>query len=759
MSSVPVNNKGLLSDKHLLSWLLAIGYWLLAIGYWLLAKQSCYRFYYACYKKQRNVIKQWHFSCKGLTLGPKFRHSLSLKLLRVVLLAALLVGLVLGCAQIVLNIFSVKENIATEAQRISEMFLASSTQAAYDVDKKSALRVVEGLLKNEAVRHAAIVIGDAQSKHKEVLAEKQRDLSHISTRWLTDPILGREKEVVRALKERMPGEDESYYGDLEITLDTAFFGKAFIYNSIIILTSGILRSLVLGVLLYLIYHWMLTRPIARLVRHLSSIDPNHPGERLLPTPRGYEQSELGIWVNTANQLLYTIERNSRLRREAETSLQRMAKHDFLTGLPNRQQLQQRLDSILVESRRNQRKVAVLCVGLDDFKSINEQYSYQNGDRLLLALADRLRANEDYFGSLARLGGDQFALVQADIEHPYEAAELAQLVLDGLEAPFALEGKQTVRLRATIGITLFPQDGDSAEVLLQRAEHTMTLAKSYARSGYQFYIASVDSKIRKRRRLEKDLREALDKNQLSVVFQPQVAYPNRRVVGVEALLRWKHPQHGWVPPNQFIPLAEQNGLIIPISDWALEQCCKQLQQWHNSGFDGLRMAINLSTVQLRHAGLPQIISRLMQDYQLPRGALELEVTETTLMEDITAAARHLRRLRESGALIAIDDFGTGYSSLNYLRSLPLDKIKIDKSFVQDVLDDEDDATIVRTIIQLGKNLGMQVIAEGVETHEQEAYIIAQGCHEGQGYLYSKPMPAEAVASWIKQADSKNAKARD
>jgi len=415
-------------------------------------------------------------------LVPKFRHSLSFKLLRVVLLAALLVGLSLGCGQILLNVFAVKDNIESEGQRITDMFLASSTQAAYDLDKKSALRVVEGLLKNEAVRYAAIVIGDEQDTHKDVLVEKHRDLAQMPTRWLTDPILGQEKKIERPLKGHMPNNDDYYYGDLRITLDTAFFGKAFVYNSIIILMSGILRSLVLGVLLYLIYHWMLTRPIARLVRHLSDINPNHPGERLLPTPRGYEQSELGIWINTANQLLYTIERNSRLRREAETSLQRMARHDFLTGLPNRQQLQNQLDGILLEARRNQRKVAVLCAGLDDFKSINEQYSYQNGDRLLLALADRLRANEEHFGSLARLGGDQFALVRADIEHPYEAAELAQLVLDGLEAPFVLDADQLVRLRATIGITLFPQDGDSAEVLLQRAEHTMTLAKSYARSG-------------------------------------------------------------------------------------------------------------------------------------------------------------------------------------------------------------------------------------------------------------------------------------
>jgi len=665
--------------------------------------------------------------------------------------------MVLGCGQIMLNLFLLQNDLNHEGQRIIDRFVTASTQAAYNADKKSARKVVEELLENKAVRYAAISIGDAQGKN--MLAQKRRDLTQTSMRWLTDLFLGQEKKMGRELKKNTPGKDGYHYASLTIALDTAFFTQSLIHDGVILLISGILRALLLGVLLYLIYRWMLVRPIAQLVQGLARVDPNRPGERLLPMPGGHEQSELGSWVNAANQLLYSIERNSRLRREAETSLQRMARHDFLTGLPNRQQLQGQLDNILPEARRNQRIVAVLCCGLDDFKSINEQHSYQNGDRLLLALADRLRANEEYFGSLARLGGDQFALVLADIEHPYEAAELAQLVLDDLETPFTLEPGQSVRLRATIGITLFPQDGDSAEVLLQRAEHTMTLAKSYARSGYQFYIASVDSKIRKRRKLEKDLREALDKNQLHLVFQPQIAYPSRRVVGVEALLRWQHPQHGWVAPDQFIPLAEQNGLIIPISEWTLEHCCKQLQQWHKAGFVGLRMAINLSTVQLRHVGLPQIISRLMQDYRLPAGSLELEVTETALMEDIEAAAQHLRGLRESGALIAIDDFGTGYSSLNYLRSLPLDKIKIDKSFVQDVLDDEDDATIVRTIIQLGKNLGMQVIAEGVETREQEAYVIAQGCHEGQGYLYSKPLPARLFADWLMRVGNKHSKARD
>ena len=509
-----------------------------------------------------------------------------------------------------------------------------------------------------------------------------------------------------------------------------------------------------GLVLYLVYHWLLTKPLSRIIEHLTEINPDRPSEHKIPQLKGHEKNELGIWINTANQLLASIERNTHLRHEAENSLLRMAQYDFLTGLPNRQQLQQQLDKILVDAGRLQRRVAVLCVGLDDFKGINEQFSYQTGDQLLLALADRLRAHSGRLGALARLGGDQFALVQANIEQPYEAAELAQSILDDLEAAFALD-HQEIRLRATIGITLFPEDGDSTEKLLQKAEQTMTLAKTRSRNRYQFYIASVDSEMRRRRELEKDLREALTREQFHLVYQPQISYRDHRVVGVEALIRWQHPEHGLVPPDLFIPLAEQNGTIIAIGEWVLDQACRQLREWHDQGFMDLRMAVNLSTVQLHHAELPRVVNNLLQIYRLPPRSLELEVTETGLMEDISTAAQHLLSLRRSGALIAIDDFGTGYSSLSYLKSLPLDKIKIDKSFVQDLLDDDDDATIVRAIIQLGKSLGMQVIAEGVETAEQEAYIICEGCHEGQGYFYSKPLPARELSAYLKQAQRSNA----
>jgi diguanylate cyclase (GGDEF)-like protein len=677
----------------------------------------------------------------------ELKNSLSVKLLRVVLLSALIVGVVLSCAQIVFDAYKTRQAVASDAGRILDMFRDPSTQAVYSLDREMGMQVIEGLFQDNAVRMASI-----GHPNEAMLAEKSRELKQTPTRWLTDLILGQERSFNTQLVGHGPYSE--YYGDLRITLDTATYGESFIVSSVIIFISGVLRALAMGLVLYLVYHWLLTKPLSKIIEHLTNINPDRPSEHQLPLLKGHEKNELGIWVTTANQLLASIERNTHLRHEAENSLLRMSQYDFLTGLPNRQQFQQQLDKILVDAGRLQRRVAVLCVGLDDFKGINEQFSYQTGDQLLLALADRLRGHSGRLGALARLGGDQFALVQADIEQPYEAAELAQSILDDLEAPFALD-QQEIRLRATIGITLFPEDGDSTEKLLQKAEQTMTLAKSRSRNRYQFYIASVDSEMRRRRELEKDLREALPRNQLYLVYQPQISYRDHRVVGVEALIRWQHPEHGLVPPDLFIPLAEQNGTIIAIGEWVLDQACRQLREWHDQGFSDLRMAVNLSTVQLHHAELPRVVNNLLQIYRLPPRSLELEVTETGLMEDISTAAQHLLSLRRSGALIAIDDFGTGYSSLSYLKSLPLDKIKIDKSFVQDLIDDDDDATIVRAIIQLGKSLGMQVIAEGVETVEQEAYIISEGCHEGQGYLYSKPLPARELLAYLKHAQRSNA----
>ncbi|BDX19340.1 MULTISPECIES: putative bifunctional diguanylate cyclase/phosphodiesterase [Halopseudomonas] len=678
------------------------------------------------------------------------RHSLSIKLLRLVLLWALLVGLILSLGQIAFDLRKERQQIDQTAEQILAMSQDPATQAVYSLDREMALQVIGGLFEHPAVRFASIGHPDETQ-----LASRERPLIESPLRSVTDWLFGVEQHYSVALFGREPYNE--YYGDLRIVLDTAPYGEDFLQSSLVILVSGILRAVAMALALYLLYHFLLTKPLAGIIDRISDINPDHPGKMHIPMLPGQERNELGLWINKANELLESIERNSNRRREAEANLLHMAQHDHLTGLPNRSMLQEQLSRILGDAGRRQRGVAVLCCGLDDFKEINEQFSYQSGDSLLVTVADRLRANSGRLGSLARLGGDQFALVQTGVSEPYEAAELAQTILDDLGRPFEI-GDHTVSLRATIGITLFPDDGDNAEKLLQKAEQTMMLAKARSRNRYQFYIASLDSEMRVRRELDKELRGALERNEFHLVYQPQIAFDDHRVVGVEALVRWHHPERGLVPPDLFIPLAEQNGSIIEIGEWVLDQSCRQLRIWHDSGMTELRMAVNLSTVQLHHSELSRVVTNLIQRYKLPPRCLEMEVTETGLMEDISAAAGHLNSLKKAGVQIAIDDFGTGYSSLSYLRGLPLDKIKIDRSFVQDVLIDEDDATIVRAIIQLGRSLNMQVIAEGVESAEQEAYIIAQGCNEGQGYYYSRPLSATAFTDWLHAYEGASNKAR-
>ena len=676
------------------------------------------------------------------------KHSLSFKLLRWVLSAALLVGLVLSFTQITYDVFVTRHLIENDAKRILAMFKDPSTQALYSLDHEMGEQVVVGLLKHEAVRSA--VIGH---EGEPVLAQGSRELRNLFGRNLTDLVFSRERAYqIPLVSNTDPSE---YYGELRIVLDTAVYGERLLANAVVILVSGILRALVLGLVLYLIYHALLTRPLAKIIRHLGRINPDRPGEYQLPMLSGHEKNELGVWTRKVNQLLVSIERNTHLRREAEDSLLLMSQIDFLTGLPNRQELQLQLDKIIDDARDKKEGVAILCLGLDDFKNINEQHNYQVGDWLLQGIAQRLRIHTGRDGCLARLGGDQFVIVQVGIKDPEQAAVLAQNILDSLKEPLVMAQSfspdfLSVRLNATIGITLYPDDGGNTELLLQQAEQTMQLAKRGARNRYQFFIASIDLEMRKRRRLKKELKDAIINHQFHLVYQPQINYHTKKVIGVEALLRWSHPELGLIPPDVFIPLAEQSSNIIEIGEWVLDQACQQLRIWVNAGMSDFRMAVNLSATQLHHPDLLRQVQEKLTMYDLRPGSLELEVTETGLMEDIKAAANNLRGLRDMGVLVAIDDFGTGYSSLSYLKTLSLDKIKIDKSFVQDMLDSEDNAIIVKTIIQLSKSLGMQVIAEGVETQEQERFIIELGCDEGQGYLYGKPTVASNVSLMVNKA---------
>jgi len=676
------------------------------------------------------------------------KKSLSLNLLHWTFFTALAVGILLSIFQVIYAAQHTRQILERDGQRILTMFADPARQALYNLDAEMAVQVVKGLSHHEAIRK--ITIGHP----KEVaLAEQERPLQQGAYRFITDTFLAPEKIFSLALEEQQ-NDKNYYYGDLTIVIDTAPYAADFIKEAVIVFVSGILRALLLALVFHLIYRALLTKPLASMVESISSINPDRPSQSQLKPIKGHEYNELGLWIQKTNQLFASIERNTYLRHEAESNLMRLSQVDHLTGLPNRQELQVQLEQALLQARAANNSVAIMCVGLDGFKGVNERYTYQTGDWLLNAFAQRIATHfADDIKLFARLGGDQFVVLQSNVEHPYQSASLAQNILKVLDLPFVLVpsvdvGEVKICLSATIGITLYPDDADDAENLLQKAEQTMMLAKSGARNRYQFYIASIDREMRKRRQLESDLKEAISKGQMNVVYQPQVCYSTGKVFGAEALLRWQHPEYGWIAPDIFIPLAEQSGSIVAIGGWVLEQVCQQLTVWlQEERLQGFKVAVNLSTVQLHHSSLAIQVARLLEVHQLPAGCLEVEVTETSLMQDVNTAKRNLQALRNVAVSIAIDDFGTGYSSLSYLKSMPLDKIKIDRSFVQDALTSEDDATIVRTIIQLGHSLGLKVLAEGIETKEMEDFVVSLGCDEGQGYYYSKPASPLVIGTFL------------
>lgn len=666
-------------------------------------------------------------------------HRLSLRLLKWVLCTALALGVLVSVTQIISDAYQTRESINAQGQQILDIVRDPARQAAYSLDREMAEQVVEGLFEYPAINY--VWLGHPKDAK---LAEKEKAPLTSPYRVLTDWFFGANQSFSIPLVSNQP--DKELYGYLTVKLDTFNTASEFLRRAVLIMISGIIHSLALGILLYIIYQRLLTKPLEYLIESISEINPDQPAKKQIQLLAGHEQDELGVWINKTNQLLHSIEQNTSKRLKAEAHVLRLSQYDFLTGLPNRSMVQKQLQR-LIDNNPPHRSIAVICCGVDDFKAVNESFSYKMGDQLMVAFADRLRHNKESIPFVARLGGDQFALILDNLSHAYEAAELAQSLSDDLERPFMIDN-QELSIKTTIGISLYPEDDTQPEKLLQKAEQTMTLAKLHSRHGYQFYVASVDAEIRDRKQLEIDLKNAIGNNEFRLFYQPQLDFRTNKVIGAEALIRWEHQSKGLIPPDSFIPLAEQTKLIIPIGEWVIETACKQALEWHRLGFTDFRVSVNLSAVQLDYGAIDQTVLRVLQNTGLASKYLELEITETSILEDHHSPAEKLKRLKEIGILIALDDFGTGYSSLTYLKRLPFDKIKIDKDFIRDIFKSEEDSTIVNAIIQLGKSMNLGVIAEGVETQEQEIYLKSHGCMEGQGFFYSKPVPAEKFVDFVR-----------
>lgn len=435
------------------------------------------------------------------------------------------------------------------------------------------------------------------------------------------------------------------------------------------------------------------------------------------------------------------------RKSAEARIEHMAYHDALTGLSNRYELQNRLEQAILQAKRYSHSLALHFVDLDRFKVVNDTLGHTVGDQLLQAVAERLKGCLRASDTAARIGGDEFAVLQPEVADLQSAATLANTILKTMEAPFRLAGRD-VHISSSIGVSVFPLDGKGPEDLLKNADVAMYMAKKEGRNNFQFFTTALSDQIRDRMALEADLHAALEGDQFVMYFQPQVCLQTRRLIGMEALIRWRHPTRGMVSPGMFIAVAEECGLIHEITHWALEQACAQNAVWHAAGWPRYRVAVNISSAIFKRGDLCQTVVEVLERKLLPPEYLELEVTETLLLQD-EYAVKAISRLKELGVTLSIDDFGTGYSSLNYLQRLPVEKLKIDQSFVRNLPDSHDDAIIIRAIIDLGHALGHTVIAEGVESEDQLTYLRDHGCDEGQGYLFGRPMPAEAFEALLER----------
>ncbi|MBU2875688.1 putative bifunctional diguanylate cyclase/phosphodiesterase [Marinobacter salexigens] len=672
-------------------------------------------------------------------------NRLGYRILRWILAVALISGVIFSAIQVVLDARRVSADLDNEAMQTIAMVKDAATQAVFSIDSDLADQVVDGLFAREAVHLAQIL-----HTNEEPLSSRKRPMAESTFRPLTDAIFGVERQYRTELK-RNNGSD-TVYGYFDVHYDTVPAAHIWLGRATVTFTSVVATAVILGMVLFFVFYMLLTRPLLRIVHSVKQVDPAHPDDRLIATPIGHEKDELGLWVGATNTLLSAIGESQKRHREAEDRVSRLARYDQLTGLLSRDSFMELLNADIEESKHNQTLLSVMVCGVDDFKSVNDQCGFRAGDLSLQIVADRLiNSLSGSRFTIARLGGDQFVVVEKRLKDGFQAADTAEAILSGISEPIRIEG-QSVSMTATLGIALYPADATQSDRLLQSAEQTMMLAKQKGKDHFQFYVASIDQEIRDRKQLETDLSKALSLNQLHLVYQPQINLETKRVIGAEALLRWEHPVRGLVPPDYFIPVAENNGSIVGIGQWVLEQACLQAKLWADKGLP-LRIAVNLSAVQLHQNTIVDDILGTLKRYDIPAGRLELEVTETSFMTNMSDAVAKLHTLNRAGISLAVDDFGTGYSSLTYLKKMPVQHLKIDKQFIRDLLVNKEDTRITNTIIDLGRSLNLTVVAEGVETAEQEYYLTQRGCKLAQGYFFSKPLRPADFETFVQEFHEK------
>ncbi len=452
------------------------------------------------------------------------------------------------------------------------------------------------------------------------------------------------------------------------------------------------------------------------------------------------EASIAKTTREGRSVLAVFLRDVTARKQAETRRTYLAYYDGLTGLPNRMLFADRLNQAMLEGIRGDRPVAVLLMDVDRFRAFNDTLGHEAGDQLLRAVGRRLRLSTRESDTLARLGGDEFGIVLTGLQGEDGIGRALQRIMDSFAEPVSIED-QTLYVTMSAGASVHPGDSVSAEGLIRNADVALSRAREMGGNAFQFFKPEMYARTARNLALETDLRRSLERGDFVVHYQPQFDLASGAIIGAEALVRWMHPQRGLVPPGEFIPLAEETGLIVPLGEWVLRRALAQARAWHESGLPPLQIAVNFSVRQFRHAAMVETVRRALEETEADPAWLDIELTESSIMKDQEGVVASLRELKQLGIGVSVDDFGTGYSSLARLKRFPIDVLKVDQSFVRNVTTDASDAAIAATIVTLAKSLGMRVIAEGVETEEQADFLRSKGCDGAQGYLFSRPLPPE------------------
>ncbi|GIU13116.1 MULTISPECIES: bifunctional diguanylate cyclase/phosphodiesterase [unclassified Shewanella] len=657
--------------------------------------------------------------------------SLTWKQTILVVSSTLFFAVVIFFIEISLLVINARQELTENQRELIDSVEQPATNAIWALDDLRAEQTIQGILK---VQHVGSAILRLEDGNRFVAVSNGTPVVNppIFT-YISAELFGDLKQISRSLYRPFYTDsngNKELIGSLTVFYYTQELTSSLFSSLRFSLWATLARAFLLTLVLSIVFHRFLTQPIAKISEAIDKIDPESPANHLLPTARSHNDDELGAVISKLNQILIQFD-------TTQTKLRKMATRDPLTELPNRTLLLETIAVSIQRARQQQSSFSLLFIDLDRFKNVNDSLGHEVGDQFLVRVARNLELSVGQVGTVARLGGDEFVVLADGLGSPTKAAEFVDKLLVQLNTPMQLN-EHTVHPAASIGIALYPDDGLRAEDLIRHADIAMYSAKAAGSNQWAFFKPQMTERASVRLKTEASLHDALENNEFILHFQPKLDIKTGEVVGCEALIRWQK-EGRLISPLSFIPIAEETGIIIQIGRWVIEQSCKMIRDWQTRYNFTMPIAINVSSQQFLDASLVPDIKQAALRYQIAPELLEIEITETSLMNEIESAIIKLQQLKTAGFSIAVDDFGTGYSSLSYLRRLPISTMKIDRGFVSDL---PEESAIASTILMLGKQLDLNIVAEGIENEQQLAWLKNQGCQTGQGFYFSKPLAIEA-----------------